>query len=126
MNCRRHTVTVFLDIFLRDRSFSFFVEEALSTPRSTRAEVPQGSCLLPCLFAAFTDDISTLRHHLEEQEDDVMLALYADDSTYFASSCRADIAARKVQQVFELLLKWLDRWRTAVNVGKTATLLNDR
>ncbi|GBP84728.1 hypothetical protein EVAR_64623_1 [Eumeta japonica] len=41
----------------------------------------------------------TLRGQLEEWEDDVMLALYADDSVYIASACRADLAAKKVQRV---------------------------
>ncbi|GBP09968.1 RNA-directed DNA polymerase from mobile element jockey [Eumeta japonica] len=50
-------------------------------------------------------------------------ALYADDSTYFASSRRADLAAAKIQRVLDLLPEWLDKWRVAVNVTKTAALL---
>ncbi|GBP72159.1 hypothetical protein EVAR_49750_1 [Eumeta japonica] len=56
-------------------------------------------------------------------EDDVMLALYADDSTYFASSRRADLAAKRIQRVLDQLPEWLDKWRMAVNVSKTAALL---
>ncbi|GBP53956.1 RNA-directed DNA polymerase from mobile element jockey [Eumeta japonica] len=52
-----------------------------------------------------------------------MLALYANDSAYFASSRRADLAAKKIQRVLDLLPEWLDRWRMAVNVSKTAALL---
>ncbi|GBP16391.1 hypothetical protein EVAR_9972_1 [Eumeta japonica] len=52
-----------------------------------------------------------------------MLALYADDSAYFASSRRADLAAKRIQHVFDLLPEWLDKWRMAVNVNKTAALL---
>ncbi|GBP55426.1 Probable RNA-directed DNA polymerase from transposon BS [Eumeta japonica] len=48
--------------FLCDRSFCVAAEEALSAPpRSIRAVVPQGSCLSPSLFAAFTDDVFTLQ-----------------------------------------------------------------
>ncbi|GBP96211.1 hypothetical protein EVAR_70468_1 [Eumeta japonica] len=38
---------------------------------------------------------------------------------------RADlcIVAKRVQRVFDLLPEWLDKWRTAVNVSKTAALL---
>ncbi|GBP53951.1 hypothetical protein EVAR_96629_1 [Eumeta japonica] len=42
-----------------------------------------------------------------------MLALYADDSAYLASSRRADFAAAKLQRVLDLLPDWLDRWRVA-------------
>ncbi|GBP41041.1 RNA-directed DNA polymerase from mobile element jockey [Eumeta japonica] len=52
-----------------------------------------------------------------------MLALYANDSAYFASSRRADLAAKRVQRVFDLLPEWLDKWKMAVNVSKTAALL---
>ncbi|GBP15790.1 hypothetical protein EVAR_72634_1 [Eumeta japonica] len=52
-----------------------------------------------------------------------MLALYADDSAYFASSRRTDLAAKKIQRVFDLLPEWLDKWRMAFNVSKTAALL---
>ncbi|GBP72334.1 RNA-directed DNA polymerase from mobile element jockey [Eumeta japonica] len=95
----------------------------LSAPCPIRAKVPQGSCLSLELYAQYTDDIPTLRGHLENWEDDVMLALYAEDSAYFASSRRADLAAKKIQRVFDLLPEWLDKWRMAVNVNKTAALL---
>ncbi|GBP69108.1 RNA-directed DNA polymerase from mobile element jockey [Eumeta japonica] len=52
-----------------------------------------------------------------------MLAPYADDSAYFASSRRADLAAKRIQRVFDLLSKWLYKWRMAVDVSKTAALL---
>ncbi|GBP04938.1 hypothetical protein EVAR_21157_1 [Eumeta japonica] len=52
-----------------------------------------------------------------------MLELYADDSACFASSQRVDLAAKKIQRVFDLLSGWLDEWRMAVNVSKTAALL---
>ncbi|GBP76700.1 hypothetical protein EVAR_52435_1 [Eumeta japonica] len=58
------------------------------------------------------------------------MPFYADDRVrrraYFASARRANLAAKKIQQVFDLLLEWLDRWRMAVNVGKTAALLTGR
>ncbi|GBP94618.1 RNA-directed DNA polymerase from mobile element jockey [Eumeta japonica] len=70
------------------------------------------TCLSPCLYAVYTDDISTLTDQLQHWED-VVLALYADDSAYLASSRRADLAAAKLQRVLDLLPDWLDRWRVA-------------
>ncbi|GBP78552.1 RNA-directed DNA polymerase from mobile element jockey [Eumeta japonica] len=83
----------------------------------------QGSCLSPCLYGVYTDDIPTLAGQLQDWEEDVVLALYADDSAYFASSRRADLAAAKIQRVLDLLPEWLDKWRVAVNVTKTAAIL---
>ncbi|GBP31070.1 RNA-directed DNA polymerase from mobile element jockey [Eumeta japonica] len=109
--------------FLQRRSFCVAVDDVLSAPRPIRAGVSQGSCLSPELYAVYTDDIPTLHGNLEDWEDDVMLALYADDSAYFASSRRADLAAKRIQRVLDLLPEWLDKWRMAVNVSKTAALL---
>ncbi|GBP16123.1 RNA-directed DNA polymerase from mobile element jockey [Eumeta japonica] len=109
--------------FLQRRSFCVAVDDVLSAPRPIRAGVPQGSCLSPEQYAVYADDIPTLYGHLDDWEDDVMLALYADDSAYFASSRRADLAAKKIQRVLDLLQEWLNKWRMAVNVNKTAALL---
>ncbi|GBP28745.1 RNA-directed DNA polymerase from mobile element jockey [Eumeta japonica] len=63
------------------------------------------------------------RSRLQDWEEDVVLALYGDDSAYFASSRRADLATAKIQSVLDLLPEWLDKWRVAVSVTKTAGLL---
>ncbi|GBP34307.1 RNA-directed DNA polymerase from mobile element jockey [Eumeta japonica] len=109
--------------FLKDRDFYVTVEDATSDPRPIRAGVPQGSCLSPCLYAVYIDDIPTLTDQLQHWEENVVLALYANDSAYLASSRRADLTAAKLQRVLDLLPDWLDRWRVAVNVTKTAALL---
>ncbi|GBP86543.1 RNA-directed DNA polymerase from mobile element jockey [Eumeta japonica] len=109
--------------FLEGRSFFVAVEDATSDPRPIHAGVPQGSCLSPCLYGVYTDDIPTLAGQLQDWEEDVVLALYADDSAYFASSRRADLAAAKIQRVLDLLPEWLGKWRVAVNVTKTAEIL---
>ncbi|GBP58158.1 RNA-directed DNA polymerase from mobile element jockey [Eumeta japonica] len=108
--------------FLQRRSFCVAIDDVLSASRPIRAGVPQSICLSPKLYALYTDDIPLL-DHLEDWEDDVMLALYADDSAYFAPSRRADLAAKRNQRVCDLLAEWLDKWRMAVNVSKTAALL---
>ncbi|GBP78731.1 RNA-directed DNA polymerase from mobile element jockey [Eumeta japonica] len=108
-NRRRRTVGIFLDIEKAfDRVWHFYatVEDATSDARPISAGVPQSSCLSPCLYAVYTED--------------VVLALYADNSAYLASSRQADLAATKLQRVLDLLPDWLDRWRVAVNFTKTA------
>ncbi|GBP93605.1 RNA-directed DNA polymerase from mobile element jockey [Eumeta japonica] len=63
--------------FLQRRSFCVAVDVVLSAPRPIRAEISRGSYLSPELYVLYTDDIPTLRDHLENREDDVMLALIA-------------------------------------------------
>ncbi|CAG5055375.1 unnamed protein product [Parnassius apollo] len=94
--------------FLEDRKFYVSVEDAESATRTIKAGVSQGSCLSPVLYAAYTNDIlHSVAGRLQEWEDDVELALYADDSAYFTSSRRAHIATAKMQRLLDLLPPWL-------------------
>ncbi|GBP89112.1 RNA-directed DNA polymerase from mobile element jockey [Eumeta japonica] len=106
--------------------FFVVVEDATSDPRPIHARVPQGSCLSSCLYGVYTDDIPTVADQLQDWEDDFVLALYADDSAYLSSSRRADLAVAKLLRVLDLLPDWLDKWRVAVNVTKTAALLTSQ
>ncbi|KAJ2937413.1 hypothetical protein O0L34_g19102 [Tuta absoluta] len=116
-------ITRILASFLDGRHFYVDVAKAASSAKPIIAGVPQGSCLSPALYALYTNDIPTLEGRLQEWEEDVELALFADDSAYFASSRKAALAASKMQRVLDLLPVWLDKWRMAVNVGKTAAIL---
>ncbi|GBP77200.1 Probable RNA-directed DNA polymerase from transposon BS [Eumeta japonica] len=58
--CGSHALVRTVVSFLKSRSFFVTVENATSDPRPIRAGVPQGSCLSPCLYAAFTVEIPTL------------------------------------------------------------------
>ncbi|GBP42303.1 RNA-directed DNA polymerase from mobile element jockey [Eumeta japonica] len=82
--------------FLAGRSFFVSIEDAILDQRLIHTGVPQVSYLSPCLYAAFTDDISTLVGQLQDWEQDVVLALYANDSVYVASSRRADLTVAKL------------------------------
>ncbi|CAH2093710.1 unnamed protein product [Euphydryas editha] len=62
--------------FLANRQFFVAVENAESGIRSIKAGVPQGSCLSPRLYAAYTDEIPKLNESLQEWKEDIELALY--------------------------------------------------
>ncbi|GBP67779.1 RNA-directed DNA polymerase from mobile element jockey [Eumeta japonica] len=115
-NCERYMVSVHLNM---EKAFDRVWHDGL-------IHKLLDTSLLPSLtsYALYADDIPTLRDYLEDWEADVMLALYADDSAYFASSRRADLAMKRIQGVFDLLPELLDKWRMAVNASKTAALLN--
>ncbi|GBP31516.1 RNA-directed DNA polymerase from mobile element jockey [Eumeta japonica] len=89
--------------FLKDRNFYVNVEDTTSDSHPISAGVSQGSCLSPCLYAVYTNDIPTLADQLQDWEEDVMLTLYADASAYLATSRWADLAAAKFQRVLDLL-----------------------
>ncbi|GBP61859.1 RNA-directed DNA polymerase from mobile element jockey [Eumeta japonica] len=61
--------------FLKERDFYVTVEDATSDPRPISAGVPQGSCLSPCLYAVYNDDIPTLADQFQDWEEEVVLAL---------------------------------------------------
>ncbi|CAH2092964.1 unnamed protein product [Euphydryas editha] len=65
--------------------------------------------------------IPTLRDYLHKDEEDVLLALYAD-SAIFMSSFHQVVASNKMQCLLKLLPKWVDKCRMAVNVRKTVAL----
>lgn len=110
--------------FLEGRTFHISVENKDSNPRPIRAGVPQGSCLSPLLYALYTNDIPTLQGNLRAWEtDNVVLALFADDSAYFISSPTLTYAAARMQRVLDSLSVWLEKWRIAVNVSKTAAII---
>ncbi|KAJ0181491.1 hypothetical protein K1T71_003576 [Dendrolimus kikuchii] len=118
-----HAITKLIASFLHGRDFYVSVEQTVTSQKRTiSAGVPQGSCLSPALYGLYTDDIPTLEGSLRPGESDIMLALYADDSAYIATSMNADHAARRMQRMLDKIPAWLDRWRMAVNVGKTAAL----
>lgn len=112
--------------FLSNRTFYITVEGINSTTKRMLAGVPQGSCISPGLYALYTNDIPTLADRIREEERDVSLALFADDSAYISSSYTTKGALRRMQKLLKILPDWLDKWRIAVNVGKTAALLVSR
>ncbi|GBP52037.1 RNA-directed DNA polymerase from mobile element jockey [Eumeta japonica] len=123
-NRRRRTVGIFLYIEKAfDRVWHFgllFKLISIEIPPALVRTV--ASFLDGCNFYVTVEE-STSEPRPIRTEDDVVLAIYADDSVYLISSRRADLAVAKFQRVLDLLPNWLDKWRVAVNVTKTASLL---
>ncbi|KAA5549930.1 reverse transcriptase family protein, partial [Pseudomonas aeruginosa] len=94
-----HAHVRLLGSYLEGRTFFVAVEGARSSVRPITAGVPQGSVLSPILYALYTNDIPTLEGHLRAWEEDVKLALFADDSAYFSSSPLPSAAIMRMQRL---------------------------
>lgn len=105
-----------LQSFLENRRVQVLIEGKTSREVPVRAGVPQGSCLSPILYAVYTNDIP-LAGKAE-------LALFADDTAYFASSMNRNRAAKLLQPTLDALPDWLAKWRLAVNVKKTQAFIS--
>ncbi|GBP47302.1 Probable RNA-directed DNA polymerase from transposon X-element [Eumeta japonica] len=116
----------------RQEQFGFRSRHTINTPAGANpacacedsSVVPGGPQLLRYSRGCDLGPVSHQRRDkLQDWEEDVVLALYADNGAYLASSRRADLATAKLQRVLGLLPDWLNRWHVAVNVTKTAALL---
>ncbi|CAK1540365.1 unnamed protein product [Leptosia nina] len=108
-------VVALVHSFLLDRRFHVAVGGAYSSPRAITAGVPQGGVLSPALYTIFTDDVPAAPGS--------MVALYADDTAYLASSIRAAHAAAKLQRSLDLLPAWLEERRLVANAAKSQAIL---
>ncbi|GBP88903.1 RNA-directed DNA polymerase from mobile element jockey [Eumeta japonica] len=101
--------------FLEGRSFFVAVEDATSDPRPIHAGVPQGSCLSPCLYGVYTDDIPTLAVNYRTGRR-------TSYSRYTLTTVRTSHHPVGLTWL-RPKSRWLNKWRVAVNVTKTAALL---
>jgi hypothetical protein len=101
--------------FLSNRTFKSRVDDLLSTPRSIRAGVPQGSCLSPTLYLIFTNDVPLLRQ--------VKISLFADDTMFHTSNKNKKMAIHRLQNQLSLAADWFTKWRLKINATKTIAVL---
>ncbi|KAH8403952.1 hypothetical protein KR215_006906, partial [Drosophila sulfurigaster] len=76
--------------------------------------VPQGSVLGPILYTLFTADIPVF------ERDDLVIATYADDTAFLATSTDNVEASAILQLQLTKLEPWLLRWNIVVNENKSA------
>lgn len=97
--------------FLKDRHFKVRQGDTLSSLHSTNAGVPQGAILSPLLYTIYTADMPN--------QNDVLLATYADDTAILSRSKSLAEAIRRAQAQLQSMEKWLKRWRIKVNPNKS-------
>ncbi|XP_071452181.1 uncharacterized protein [Hetaerina americana] len=100
-----------------DRTFVTSWLRTDSGVRRIHAGVLQGSVLGPMLFNIYTHDIP--RDHGRHG----ILSLYADDAALLYRSWQVNLAAERLQEAIDDLIKWYRRWRIEVNAGKTKAIV---
>jgi Reverse transcriptase (RNA-dependent DNA polymerase)/Endonuclease-reverse transcriptase len=101
--------------FLQHRTFKVRNDNILSSPRPILAGVPQGSCLSPLLYSAYTNDIPVL--------PGAQVALFADDTLFQTSDKNPRRAQIRLHHQTQEALKWFSKWRLRVNAQKTVAII---
>ena len=114
--------------FLSGRKTTVEVNGTRSNQFILKEGLPQGSSISPLLFLVFINDIGVDLH------PDTIASLFADDTaigTQFENvtsekrsteEIHADLQARTQEEVTKIT-NWADKWKMAVNGGKTKTLV---
>jgi len=108
--------------FLKNRSFRVVVDGAISSKRPICAGVPQGSVLGPTLYTLFTADMPTSSVITGLDEDDVLIATFADDTAVLTRSPSIFLATEALQQYVCSFEKWAAKWNIGVNSSKCANV----
>jgi len=104
-----------INSFLTDRTFSVRLNTTISSSRPVFSGVPQGSCLSPMLYLAYTNDIPL--------NQNARLYLFADDTLYTTSNRNPKRAAIQLQKQLNETLIWCDKWRLNINAQKTVAVM---
>jgi hypothetical protein len=97
--------------FLWQRKFSLSVEDKISTPRDIKEEVAQGSVLSPAMYKVYTN--------ITPHTTGVNLALFADDTSLYATERKEDYVLRKLQHGLNSMAAWCKHWSIKINEEKT-------
>jgi hypothetical protein len=104
--------------YLCDRKIRVKVNNELSTEKTIKAGVPQGSVLGPSLFNFYIHDLPEFSK--------TNLALYADDTAIYAHSFYAQAALLQNQLHMKLLTNYFDDWKLKLNESKTELIIFSR
>jgi hypothetical protein len=95
---------------LQNSSFSAMRRSSYSSLRPIETGEPQNSLLGPTLFHVYINEIPTA-----ENDCNVTISVYADDTNISARSGSVDIAVRKLNAAIAFLEPWFRKWRMRIN-----------
>lgn len=97
--------------FCTNREFKVHVGSKKSQIKTIKAGLGQGSVISPQLFALYTADLIL--------PNNILTALFADDTALLASSNQGNAVIRKLQLAANALYEYMEMWKIKVNVCKT-------
>lgn len=105
-----------LESYLSNREYKVYFNGNYSDVGHMDCGVPQGSCLGPLLFSIFTNDLPLVLQH-------ATMAIYADDTTLFASA-QTDCQLNNIlNDELALVTQWIRANKLVVNVKKTKCMV---
>ena len=104
-----------VDSYITNRTFKVKIGNTTSLPKEIMAGVPQGSVLGPILYSIYISDIPV--------SNDVMTALYADDTAILTQSKRADIVTDRLQENLDKIHRWCNINKIKINSNKTQAII---
>ena len=108
------------DSYLRPRCFSVQVPGAVSSSRDITFSVPQGSCLGPVLFSAYSSTLSDVIPR------EIGIRGYADDTgldaTFAPGSENEKSAHTSLEHCCHDIIEWMNNNRLKINTAKTEFL----
>ncbi|XP_044572650.1 uncharacterized protein LOC6499571 isoform X1 [Drosophila ananassae] len=108
--------------FLEDRTFHVSVDGYMSSIKPISAGVPQGSVLGPTLYSIYTSDMPTQTPITEVNENDVLIATYADDTAVLTKSTSILAATFALQEYLDAFHQWAMNWNIRINADKCANV----
>lgn len=100
--------------WLTNRRSYVSVGSATSALHNIPAGTPQGSSLSPLLYSLYVSDIPI--------PNNCSLAIYADDTAIITQALQGRCIANRLNKGFEVINKFLERWRIKANPTKTEAL----
>ena len=104
--------------YLKNRQQYTHLNNTISSTRSVKFGVPQGSVLGPLLFIIFVNDLPNVLKHEK-------IKLFADDTNLFVFAKSLHVLESKANECVNLMESWFSCNKLSVNIDKTCyTLFN--
>ncbi|BET02093.1 Hypothetical protein NTJ_14912 [Nesidiocoris tenuis] len=101
--------------YLAGRTFSVKIENALSTSRTIRSGVPQGSVWGPLLYLLYVSDVPT--------SPTTVSAMFADDEAILSRDRDGLVATTGLQKHLDEIALWSKKWRLVMNSSKSFNVI---
>ena len=113
----RGNLPIFIENFMKDRTFKVKVNNSYSDVKIQQNGVPQGSVLSPTLFIIMINDI------LNDPPEGINLSLFADDVALWITNKSLRHCIKQLQKAIEQLQNWSNKWGLKFSPQKTKAMV---